>query len=49
MKAKFALWQSSCKESFEGAEYGKKSYDRLEQRWPGAGSAKKQTNKKNAE
>jgi arylsulfatase A-like enzyme len=30
----FSIWLQSCKESFEGKEYGTKSYNLLHQKWP---------------
>jgi arylsulfatase A-like enzyme len=35
MQAEYGNWEGSVKESFEGKEYGRKSFDRLKQKWPG--------------
>lgn len=34
MQTAYGSWESSVKESFEGKEYGRKSYDRMKQKWP---------------
>jgi len=34
---KLYIWERGVRESFEGKEYGRESYNRLKQRWPGAG------------
>jgi len=34
LAAEYGIWEKSVKESFEGKEYGRESYDRLKQRWP---------------
>jgi arylsulfatase A-like enzyme len=35
MIEELTAWFESCRKSFEGAEYGSESYNRLEQTWPG--------------
>lgn len=34
MRSLYGNWESSVKASFEGKEYGTKSYDRMNQKWP---------------
>lgn len=34
MASEYGIWEHSVRESFEGKEYGRESYDRLQQRWP---------------
>jgi len=35
LRAGFTQWLSTCKDSFEGKEYGTKSLEKVPQRWPG--------------
>lgn len=35
MIEKITAWIDGCRKSFEGAEYGTESYNKLEQSWPG--------------
>jgi arylsulfatase A-like enzyme len=46
MKKDFMAWYNSAKSSFEGSEYGKKSYERMEQKWGGALAVKAKPKKK---
>ena len=51
MKKDFLAWYNSARASFEGKEYGTKSFDRLQQKWGGsldvqAKSSKKKKSKK---
>jgi arylsulfatase A-like enzyme len=32
--SEYGIWEHSVRDSFEGKEYGRQSYDRLKQRWP---------------
>jgi len=34
MRSEYGTWEESVRDSFEGKEYGRKSYDRLKQKWP---------------
>jgi arylsulfatase A-like enzyme len=34
LRSEYGIWEQSVKESFEGREYGRKSYDRMGQNWP---------------
>ncbi|MDT8390180.1 MAG: sulfatase-like hydrolase/transferase [Lentisphaeria bacterium] len=34
MRAEYGIWETGVRNSFEGKEYGRKSYDRLKQTWP---------------
>ena len=34
MRRQYGIWEESVRESFEGKEYGRKSYDKLGQTWP---------------
>ena len=54
LKKKFDVWQESVRRSFEGEEYGRKSFDRLKQKWQSpttvkvkSKSKKKKKSKKN--
>ena len=42
----FDRWYSSCRESFEGKEYGTSSLEKVRQRWPGGGKDEDRSGKK---
>ncbi len=43
LQAQFGVWYNSCKESFEGGEYGAASREKVPQQWPSATKQKKKT------
>ena len=46
LQAEYGGWESSVKDSFEGKEYGRVSFDRLKQKWPEDGNKKNRRERK---
>ena len=40
LKKKFDVWHESVRKSFEGEEYGRKTFERMKQRWQSPITAK---------